>query len=487
MLQSVDMSLTMSKDEYREAIKPLDLQLGVLQRALHDAGIPVMVVLEGWEGSRKGEILARLVKPLDPRGFEVHAIGPPQFEEDLYPPMRRFWIRLPEQGKIAIFDRSWYRQVLEEGFQGFESDFAEGYERIRVFERQMTDSGMLVVKIFLHISRDEQAKRFKKWNRDPAFAWRVGESERRQLEHYDEFHGAMDHMLKETGARQAPWTVIPAENGRYARWKVVDTLARAFEGALAKPPRASGTTGYKACKKSPLDAAALDQAVDRKDYNEELSVLQDTLHRLQHLCYLKRLPVVMVYEGWDAAGKGGNIRRLVREMDPRGYKVIGVAAPTGQEITHHYLWRFWRPLPKAGHLHIFDRSWYGRVLVERVEGFATAEEWQRAYREINEFEAQLTQYGTVVIKFWVHISKEEQLARFEARQADPHKQWKITDEDWRNREQWDAYWAAVSDMIALTSTPSAPWNIIEGNDKLHARLSAMRIAVERIDAALEQR
>ena len=487
MLQSVDLSRTMAKKDYREAIKPLDLKLGTLQRSLHDAGIPVVVVLEGWEGSRKGEILARLVKPLDPRGFEVHTIGPPQFEEGLYPPMRRFWVRLPARGKIAIFDRSWYRQVLEEGFQGFESDLAAGYERIRVFERHLTDAGVLLVKVFLHISRDEQAKRFNKWNRDPAFAWRVGESERRQQEHYDEFHEAMEHMLAETETPHAPWTVIPAENGRYARWKVVDTLATAFENALEQPARPGNAEGYAPCKKSPLEKADLSLSVKRAVYNDELSELQETLHRLQHLCYLKRLPVVIVYEGWDAAGKGGNIRRLVREMDPRGYKVIGVAAPDGQEKEQHYLWRFWRPLPKAGHLHIFDRSWYGRVLVERVEGFATKAEWQRAYREINEFEAQLTQFGMVVVKFWVHISKEEQLARFEARQEDPHKQWKITDEDWRNREKWDAYWEATSDMLALTSTPAAPWDIIEGNDKLHARLKAMRIVIERIESALDTR
>ena len=486
-LKAADLALTMGKDEYRTAMKPMDLKLGVLQRALHDAGIPTAILLEGWEGSRKGEVLARLVQPLDPRGFEVHAIGPPQFEESLYPPMRRFWIRLPEQGKIAIFDRSWYRQVLEEGFQGFESDFTEGYERIRVLERQLADGGVLLIKIFLHISREEQSRRFKKWSKDPAFAWRVGDSERRQHEHYDDFHTAMEHMLAETDAPHAPWQVIPAEHGRYARWKVVDAVATAFEAALEQRPHSKSSPGYKPCKQSPLDKADLSLAVERKAYNDELTPLQETLHRLQHLCYLKRLPVVMVYEGWDAAGKGGNIRRLVREMDPRGYKVIGVGAPVGQEITNHYLWRFWRWLPRAGHLHIFDRSWYGRVLVERVEGFATEEEWHRAYREINEFEAQLTQFGAVVLKFWVHISKEEQLARFEARQEDLHKQWKITDEDWRNREKWDDYWAATSDMLALTSTEHAPWDIIEGNDKLHARLKALRIAVERIGDALERR
>ena len=200
---------------------------------------------------------------------------------------------------------------------------------------------------------------------------------------------------------------------------------------------------------------------------------------MQHLCYIQRRPVIFAYEGWDAAGKGGNIRRLVRKLDPRGYEVIPVAAPEGPEKTHHHLWRFWRALPKAGHFAIFDRTWYGRVLVERIEGFATPGEWGRAYREINEFEQELTDYGAILFKFWMHISNEEQLQRFEARQNTPEKQWKITDEDWRNREKWDAYWEAVSDMIERTSTVQAPWTIVEGNNKLHARAKTLAVTCER--------
>ena len=205
---------------------------------------------------------------------------------------------------------------------------------------------------------------------------------------------------------------------------------------------------------------------------------------MQHLCYIQRIPVVIVYEGWDAAGKGGNIRRLIRELDPRGYEVIPIAAPQGDEKTHHYLWRFWRALPKAGHFTVFDRSWYNRVLVERVEGFAAPRDWMRAYSEINEFEQQLVEYGCVVTKFWLHISKEEQLRRFESRQNDPARQWKITEEDWRNRAKWDAYWEAVSDMLDRTSTAHAPWTIIEGNDKLHARTQALQTLIARIQKAV---
>jgi polyphosphate kinase 2 (PPK2 family) len=226
-------------------------------------------------------------------------------------------------------------------------------------------------------------------------------------------------------------------------------------------------------------------SLDRDDYKKRLDDLQEELRRLEHLMYVQRVPAMLIYEGWDAAGKGGNIRRLTRELDPRGYEVVPVGPPQGAEKTHHYLWRFWRALPKAGHLNIFDRSWYGRVLVERVEGFASPEEWQRAYREITEFETELAQYGVVITKFWIHISKEEQLARFESRQETPHKQWKITEDDWRNREKWDAYWDAVSDMIERTSTPSAPWVIVEGNDKLHARVRTLEVVTQRLRAVLE--
>jgi polyphosphate kinase 2 (PPK2 family) len=238
---------------------------------------------------------------------------------------------------------------------------------------------------------------------------------------------------------------------------------------------------------SPLARVNLGLAVPHEDYDKRLPKLQAELRRLQHLCYVHRTPVVVLYEGWDAAGKGGNIRRLVRELDPRGYEVVPVAAPQGDEKTHHYLWRFWRALPKAGHISIFDRTWYGRVLVERIEGYARPCEWGRAYREINEFEAELADYGAAIIKFWLHISKEEQLARFEARQNTPDKTWKITEEDWRNRERWDSYWAAITDMVERTSTVHAPWTIVEANDKYHARVKALETVIKRIKTVIGEK
>lgn len=236
-----------------------------------------------------------------------------------------------------------------------------------------------------------------------------------------------------------------------------------------------------------LDKLDMTLAVDKETYKKKLAELQVKMRELEFAIFNERIPVIVVYEGWDAAGKGGNIKRIVEKLDPRGYSVISIAAPRGDEKTHQYLWRFWKHIPKAGHIAIFDRSWYGRVLVERVEGFCSTEDWKRAYQEINEFEGQLDSFGTVVVKFWINITKEEQQRRFDERQNDPFKNWKLTDEDIRNREKWDVYLEAVEEMLLRTSTHYAPWTIIEGNDKYHARLKTLSTITDAIEAALDKK
>jgi polyphosphate:AMP phosphotransferase len=365
-------------------------------------------------------------------------------------------------------------------------ELSAAFQRIRAFERQQIDAGAVILKFWLHISKKEQAKRFKKLRDDPTLAWKVTKEDRKRHKRYDDETLHVEEMLRETSTAEAPWHLVPSTDRRYATVQIAETILAAGNAALQlhETPRTPAPVIEPNRRVSPLDQVDLDQALDRDAYDKKLDALQEELRRLEHLMYMQRVPAAVVYEGWDAAGKGGNIRRMTRELDPRGYEVVPVGPPQGAEKTHQYLWRFWRALPKAGHLHIFDRSWYGRVLVERVEGFATAEEWQRAYREINEFESELADYGMVLTKFWIHISKEEQLARFESRQATPHKQWKITEDDWRNREKWDAYWDAVSDMIERTSTPHAPWVIVEGNDKLHARVRTLEVVTERLGTVL---
>ncbi|MCL4216079.1 MAG: polyphosphate:AMP phosphotransferase [Candidatus Hydrogenedentes bacterium] len=484
MLELVDLDVRLPKGADTSDV---EAHLARLQRAIREAGLPVAVVLEGWDCAGKGAALSRLLQPLDPRGYKVLNVGPASGREKMFPPMRRFWLLLPNDGIMAFYNHSWYRQTLEDGADAG-TDAAHlrpAFEGIRVFERQLTDDGLVLIKFFLHISKKEQARRFKALSKDPAFAWRVGKAERRRHKRYNKYFAAVENMLEETSTACAPWIMVPATDERYAALTIMENMAGALETALNRPRAASVAPVTPVRRTSPLEQVDLGQVLAKAEYNKQLPDLQQRLRRLQHLCYRRRIPVAIVYEGWDAAGKGGNIRRLIRELDPRGYEVVPFAAPAGEERTHHYLWRFWRALPKSGHIHIFDRSWYGRVMVERVENFATPEEWSRAYREINEFENALAEYGTIIIKIWLHISKEEQLARFEARQTTPGKEWKITDEDWRNREKWDAYYDAVSEMIERTSTVQAPWTIVEANNKRHARITVLKEVAQRIEAALK--
>lgn len=487
MLETVDLKARIDKHEYDELMDALDIRLGYLQRQVREAQIPVIIVMEGWDAAGKGTAISRLLQPLDPRGFKVHPISAPNEEEALRPPMWRFWHALPAKGEIALFDRSWYGQVLVERVEKItqKREWQAAYDRIRNFEWQFTDDGGVIVKFFLHISKKEQAKRFKKLEGDPALSWKVTKDDKKRHKNYPRYATAVEDMLRETSVPRTPWTIVPAHDRRYCHFLIADTIAHTLEDALSRKAAPKGRAPRIGKRRtSPLDRVDLTLKTDRETYEKELPKLQAELYRLEHEIYVRRLPVIIVYQGWDAAGKGGNIRRLTNKLDPRGFEVQAFGAPQGDEQSHHYLWRFWRVLPKAGHICIFDRSWYGRVLVERVEKFATPAEWQRAYREINEFEHELVSFGSVVVKFWLHIDKDEQLQRFESRKKRPHKRWKITEEDWRNREKWDDYWYAVSDMIEKTSTIEAPWTIIPGNDKLFARLEALRVITQAIKQRL---
>lgn len=494
MLELIDLNKRLSKKIYQDLFPKLELRMGELQRAAKEAGVPLMVVFEGWDASGKGTVINHLAQALDPRGFTVHTIKPAEEPELRYPWLWRFWNRLPAAGHIAIFARSWYMRVLDESVARTASpdEVREAYEDILQFERQLTDSGVVIVKFWLHISRKEQRQRHKQLLNDPATAWTVGRAERQQNREYAPWLAAVETMLERTLTAKAPWTVVEATQDRFARTKVFETIIDALEGELDHRRQHPPVPPQPMPKPEPsptqehsiLDRVDLSLSLERDEYERRLKVLQARLRQLEHELYQARQPAVIVYCGWDAAGKGGNIRRLTGSLDPRGYQVIPIAAPTEEEKAHHYLWRFWRRLPKSGHIAIFDRSWYGRVMVERVEGFCTEEEWKLAYREINEFECELTEFGTVLVKFWMHIDADEQLHRFRAREQTTEKNWKITDEDWRNRAKWEHYKVAVTDMLRRTSTTYAPWTILEANDKLHARIKALETVAAAIEAGL---
>ncbi len=491
MLEMVDLGRRLSKAEYKQAIEPLERRVAELQRAARDRGVALIVVFEGWDAAGKGTLINKLLLALDSRGFTVHPINPPNEEEAMRPFLWRFWIKTPQRGRIAIFDRSWYGGVLVERVDKLvrKAVWRRRYREIDAFERQLTDDGFIIVKFFLHISRKEQARRFKKLRKRKATAWKVTREDWKHHRQYDTYLQATEDMLANTS--QVPWHIIEAHDRRFATVKVFRTVVDALERATARRGRRGARGGRTAPARSlprmsgsVLDTVDLTQSLDRPRYDRVLKRCQKRILELEHEVYLERVPVVIVYEGWDAAGKGGNIRRLVQGLDPRGYQVIPIAAPNDIEKQHHYLWRFWLHFPKAGHIAIFDRSWYGRVLVERVEGFCSRGEWKRAYAEINEIEQQWTEFGAVVIKFWLHIDKNEQLRRFEARRRIPHKRWKITEEDWRNREKWEAYRAAVDEMLYRTSTTHAPWSIVPATSKLYARIDALRTVIGRLEERL---
>jgi polyphosphate kinase 2 (PPK2 family) len=492
MLEKIDLSKKLSKPEYKAVIGDLETKMGILQREARALGVPVAIVFEGWDASGKGTMINRLLLALDPRGFNVYPTNPPNEEERYRPFLWRFWIKTPARGRFAIFDRSWYGRVMVERIEKLvrKKVWQRAYDEINAFERQLTDDGAVVVKFWLHISKSTQKKRFKKLQKDPATEWKVTRDDWRHHKQYDKYLLAVDEMIERTSPPHAPWTVVEAHDQRYATVKIFKTVIRAIETRLAVTKK-KARAGVKAQKKkteipieSVLDRVDLSQAVERGEYDKRIKILQKRVWEVEHRIYTERVPLVILFEGWDAAGKGGNIKRLVGNMDPRGYEVIPIAAPNDLEKSHHYLWRFWQHMPKAGHIAIFDRTWYGRVLVERVEGFCSEADWRRAYAEINEMEAYLADFGAVIVKFWLEISKDEQLKRFRARQGTPIKQWKITDEDWRNREKWPQYRAAVDEMLVRTSTTHAPWTIVEANNKLFARIKTLETVLEAVERKL---
>ncbi len=496
MLKDIDLSRKLDKSEYKDVKDTLELELASLERRARKLGIPVLIVFEGWNAAGKGDLINKLILPMDPRGFTVHAMRAPTEEESLRPFLWRYWTRLPPRGRVAIFDRSWYRRVVDDRIAGRTSplEVARAFDDIANFERLLATDGTLILKFFLHISKDEQAKRFGELQANPATAWRVTPKDIEYHQHYETTVQLVDEMLARSDTDFAPWIVVEAHNQRFAATKILTTVVHALARHIAVKERQAererldlpATALPDNITTSMLDKVDLSASLERDEYKERLEKAQARMKELHHEVYTHRIPVVLVYEGWDAAGKGGNIRRLTQSLDPRGYEVIPIAAPNDLEKAHHYLWRFWINVPKAGHIAIFDRSWYGRVMVERVEGFCTQAEWRRAYREINELERNLTNFGAVLLKFWIHIDQDTQIARFEDRKANPHKAWKITAEDWRNREKWGAYKVAVDEMLLRTSTPGAPWHVIESNCKLHARVKVIETVIAALDRRLSR-
>lgn len=506
MLEKLDLTKSLSKSEYKDKMMELEPKLQKLQRECRELGIPVMIAFEGYGAAGKGVQIGELIRALDPRGFEVYAVKNETEEERMHPFLWRFWTKMPAKGRISIYDSSWYRKVLVDRFdkKTKKRELPAAYDSICAFEQQLTDDGMILVKIFLAIDQKEQKKRFNKLLASKETAWRVSKGDIKRNKEFEQYEKMNEEMLSRTDTDFAPWNIVEATDRRFAAVKIYSIVIRALSDRIeyvrkceeekenvkvytAKDLRVmAGEDGQKDKKlgESILSKADLSLSYSREEYKKRLEKLQDKMGKLHGELYRRRIPVVLGFEGWDAGGKGGAIKRLTAKMDPRGYVVHPTASPNDIERAHHYLWRFWTDMPKAGHVTIFDRTWYGRVMVERIEGFCTRQEWQRAYREINDMERDLTDAGAIVIKFWMQIDKDEQERRFKARQENPEKQWKITEEDWRNRNKWNQYEEAVNEMLIRTSTLQAPWVVVEGNCKYYARIKVLETVIQAIEERL---
>jgi polyphosphate:AMP phosphotransferase len=486
MFEKYDLTKKIDDVTFEKSISPLKERLSVLQRTLRDLGIPTIIVIEGWNAAGITMSTREIIQSLDPRGFSLHAIDKATDEERAHPFLWRFWIKTPSKGRITLFARSWYSRALAEKLVsvGWKKSLKEEINSINIFERQLSDSGVIILKFFLHISKDEQKRRLTERERNPLTAWLVTPAIWDFHNHYDAYFSVIDEFITKTGTEHAPWQIIEATDRKYALLKIYSSLVKSLEKKVAeqekKRPGKGKTKNLIMPPKNPVPRrSSPDSSQSKEDYQEELKSLQIEMLESHYLLFKRKIPFIIVYEGWDAAGKGGNITRIARYMNPLGYDVIPTLPPNEYEKQHHYLWRFIRHYPKAGHVAIFDRSWYGRVLVERVEGFCLESEWQRAYQEINEMEQEYVESGGGgIVKFWLEIDRDEQLKRFKQRENDPIKQYKITEDDWRNREKWDLYEPAVDEMLARTNTPHAPWIVIESDDKWFARVKTLKAIIQ---------
>ncbi|XME01594.1 polyphosphate:AMP phosphotransferase [Lachnospiraceae bacterium C1.1] len=480
------------EEELKAKLKEERAHLSASQMKIKDAKLPVMVIFEGWNAAGKGAIIGRVIRNIDPRFFKVATMDrEPSAEEKRYPFLYRYIKEIPEAGKFRFFDTCWMEAVVDGVIDGkiSEEDYKKRVRSINIIERQLCDNGYLVVKFFFHISKKEQKKRLENLQSSKDTKWRVDKEDLEQNKNYDKCLEVFERYLEDTNESRTPWYIIDATDKKAAELQVLRFMNQGIDIALTNQkmnvPILQNTFPMEKIGKL-SDISLEDKVITDEAYKVELDKLQKELKELGHKVYRKKIPVVIAYEGWDAAGKGGNIKRITEALDPRDYLVEPIASPEPHEKARHYLWRFWTRLPKTGHITIFDRTWYGRVMVERLEGFCSENDWQRAYNEINEFEKELSDWGAVIIKFWVQIDKDTQLKRFTDRQNTPEKKWKITDEDWRNREKWDLYETAVDEMISKTSTAFAPWHILESVDKKYARIKALKTVIEEIKKVLNK-
>ncbi|MFI4940580.1 MAG: polyphosphate:AMP phosphotransferase [Burkholderiales bacterium] len=492
MFESAEIGHKIDKETYKKAVPALRAALLEAQVELvQSRKIPVVVLISGQDGAGKGETINILYEWMDPRFISTLAFSEPSDEENERPVMWRYWRALPPKGRVGIFAGSWYSDPIRQRIlmEMSTSRLDSRIDQINRFEAMLVNEGALVLKFWFHLTREGQKQRLKALESNPRTAWRVTKASWERLKTYGQLQEVAGHLLRMTNTPWAPWIIVEGTDDRYRSLTVGRVLLDSLRKKLAitekqdtpvAPPIRVDTDG-----RDVLSELDLKKSLAKAEYEDQLAHWQGKLSELVRDPRFKKYSVICAFEGADAAGKGGAIRRIGAALDARQYQVVPVAAPTEEERDQPYLWRFWRHMPRRGRFVIFDRTWYGRVLVERIEGFCAEHDWLRAYSEINDFEHELAEAGVLVVKFWLQVSQEEQLKRFQEREKIDFKRFKITEEDWRNREKWDAYQAAICDMVDRTSTGTAPWILVEANDKNYARVKVLRTLCERIEAELD--
>ena len=489
MFESAEVGNAVDKKSYEKRLERLRTDLLKAQTALAATKSRLLVLVGGVEGGGKTEVARLFLEWMDPRGLQVEAYGDKSDEEEERPEYWRYWRTLPASGRGAVLVGSWYaRPIVQRVFKEIsEGDFDMAMDRAAAFESMLAREGTVIVKVWLHLSKKEQSRRFTELEKDPATSWRVTKQDWVFSSKYGRFRKICERALAKTGTADAPWTVVEATDRRYRDLTTGETVLKAMQDAIASaklPEPGKSPDRAKPPKVSLLTRLDLSKALAGKDYDHKMMRQQARIARLSRRLRTDGRALIAVFEGADAAGQGGAMRGLLPAMDALNVTFMSVATPTDEEPARPYLWRFWRNLPRLGHATIYDRSWYGRVLVERVEGFCAARDWKRAYAEIAAFEEELSESGVIVVKFWLQISPEEQLRRFKHRTATPFKQYKITQEDWRNRAKWDSYQAAAVEMFERTSTPFAPWTLVESEDKRWARVKILKTVADRLEDEL---
>jgi polyphosphate:AMP phosphotransferase len=483
----------LTKIEYEHALPRLQDALLDAQFELRKTRArAVAVIVTGIPAAGRSEVVNELLGWLDPKFVTVYGFREPSEVDRQRPPLWRYWRVMPPKGRMAILHSGWYGDFLDASVRNpgrAATAIRREVERIRSLERMLVADGVAVVKLHLHVGPDLQRRRLRRLHEDKTTRWRVTAEDHWYARHYRRVERALEHCLKATDQPCAPWHVIDGTDREHRALETGRVLLAGMEGTVGtrpgRPDLPSAAQLRRRAARVRLPTVQRGSRVAEEDYDRRLEELQGRLALLSRRRRFAKHSVVVVFEGMDAAGKGGVIRRITAALDARQYRVVPISAPTPEELARPYLWRFWFQLPPRGNYTIFDRSWYGRVLVERVRGLAARGDWQRAYEEIDEFERELAEHRVIVAKFWMSVSRAEQLARFRERDRNPLKRFKVDPEDWRNREQWRSYHEAARDMIALTDTAHAPWTIVASDDKRHARLAVLRALCERIEAVVD--